>query len=596
MTVAEVDTVWWPEAPFADESMLGFCVRTMSENLLPHLPAFLAQAGQKHRNRHVDIVRGDADADLLATVLGVSSETIRPLRAEIVPDGVLYRGVVMAAPDVCTTIRRFGPETLKREAVHRADWCLRTLPYCTRSLEVLRSHCVCGQVQRWTTTRAPEQCQECGSSLADTPSIPTSDEDAAPLRAYADLVSGPGAARSAATAGLPDELRALAPGDLMELVLALVPIVEPRLRNARSAHCWLDGAGVFAAAIAQAWRLLPDWPSCLTDRACDTVDPRTAATRAPALLRLGRLLCSERPARTMAASKVILDQATAMEMSDAGRSVDFHEGERILRINAQELREARRRGEIGTVFSLRRGELLPMLNRAEVEMLACTDAVGAATVGRSLGLPRYGIEQLASAGLFDAADHPMQLRRYGLRVDWQSVADLLQRIENAAVATLEDCLTLRSALGVIGGREKPYLGVFRALLDGTLPFVIEKSDRSLTRRIHVDRTSLPMIASIQEAGGRYYDHYVLDDARNVLNLHVRDGGALAIHRSGRKRSAETFERDVVLDLARRHVGAAELSLRFGLHHAAVAAELRRSGLASSPFGWSRTHAEEFLGA
>lgn len=100
MNVADVDTVWWPETPLDDESMLGFCVRTMSENLLPHLPAFLTQAGQKHRNRHVDIVRGDADADILATVLGVSRDTIRLLRGETVPDGVFYRGVVMAAPDV----------------------------------------------------------------------------------------------------------------------------------------------------------------------------------------------------------------------------------------------------------------------------------------------------------------------------------------------------------------------------------------------------------------------------------------------------------------------------------------------------------------
>lgn len=597
MTPSDIDPVWWPETPFEDESMLGFCVRTMAENLLPHLPAFLAQAGQKHRNRHVDLLRGDADPAVLATVLGVAPDVLARMRGDPAGEDVLHRGVALARADLCARIRRFAPGTLRQEPVHRADWCIRILPYCPESLEILQADCVCGERQGWTTTRAPDLCQECGEPLSAVPTIPTDPADAPALRAYAALLSGDPEARRVAVAGLPPVLSMLAPGDLIEVVLSLVPMLEPPIRRVRSERCWLAQARPFTAAIARAWRALPDWPESVVRDLLGMADPQTVEPRTPVLLRLGRLLTSDDPARTPAASAAIA--AAAHEISSPGPGtdlgIDFLEAQGPLRLTASTIRAARRAGTIPTVFVLRRGELLPMLDRASVEERADRAFVGAAIIGRDLYLPRYAVEQLAAGGLVAADRHRISTRRPGLFVEEASVSDLVAALDAAARWPEGELLSLSSAMAMVGGREKPYLATFRALLDGGIPFAMRSPGPPLTRRLLVRRDDLPTIVSLHEATVPFYDHYVLDDARSVLNLHARDAAALTPFQAGRLRAATLFNRETILDLARLHVGLAELSLRLGMHHAKVCARLRASIVPESAFGWLREVAEDHLG-
>ena len=70
------DRVWWPVDPREHESLLGWAVNTMDDNVLPHLPSVLRDAGQTYRNRTVDIVRGEADPRAIAAVLGRPIEEV----------------------------------------------------------------------------------------------------------------------------------------------------------------------------------------------------------------------------------------------------------------------------------------------------------------------------------------------------------------------------------------------------------------------------------------------------------------------------------------------------------------------------------------
>lgn len=594
---SDVDRVWWPEIPHADESLLGFCARTMDANLLPHLPAFLAQVGQKHRNRHVDIVRGEADPAVIAAVLGVDEGEVVRRRGVPTRDGIVHRGLAMDAADLCTRVRRFAPTSLAREPVHRADWCFRTLPICPITLEILQSTCVCGRRQGWTTTIGPERCQECGIPLELVPAIPSRPEDAQALRSYAGLFSMQDEIHADAVAGLPEELRILPRGELVELVLAFVPVVELSLRAVRRHDCWLKNGPSFATAIARVWRLLEEWPSSLLDRAFDVSEPGAAAPRLMQFVRLGRLLTSNEPARTTVASQVIAKQAARMAVPGEGdrHAIDYHEAAGLMGVSASTLREARRKCDLATAYIVRRGELLPVLRRSEVEALASLDVVGASVLGRDTYMPRYAVAQLAEGGIVDAVRHPFVRQHHGLRIEKRSVQSLIDRLDRASMDVGPDALSLASAMSVVGGREKPYLGVFRALLDGRLPFVLSAGSACLTRRVRIERTSLSLIRTMGHEHAGYYDHYVLDDARNVLNLHARDAGAINAYRRGTKRSAALIDRRLVISLAEGHIGLAEAGLRTGLHSRRIMGLLNRAGVPSGALGWHRAAAENVLG-
>lgn len=595
----DIDRVWWPQTPHADESLLGFCVRTMDANLLPHLPAFLAQVGQKHRNRHVDIVRGDADPAVIAAVLGVAETEIAKRRGERSGEGIVHRGIGMDATDLCTRIRRFAPMSLRNDGIHRGEWCIRTLPFCPASLEILQSTCTCGQRQGWTTPLGPDRCQECGSALEHVPVIPSRSEDAAALRSYAGLFSLRGETNADAVKDLPDELRTLPRGELVELVLAFVPVVERGLRTVRRDDCWLHDGPSFTSAIARVWRLLEEWPRSLTDRAFDVEDVDLAVGRSSQFDRLSRLLSSRTPARTAIASDMIRKAATRMAVPGEGErhAIDFREAAELTSVSAGKLRRARRRGELETRHVLRRGEVVPVLSRTEIRELADMESIGASVLGVSTHMPRYAVAQLATGGIISAVRHPFVRERYGLRIEAGSVEDLIDRLERASVNVGSEALTLTlaSAMSVVGGREKPYLEVFEALLEGRLPFTLTTGCGRLTRRLRIERTSLSAIRTMTCEQTEHYDHYVLDDARNVLNLHGRDAGALDPHRSGTKHSAAIFDRGLVRSLAERNIALGEAALRTGAHLRTVMGILNRAGVHSPALGWDRETAEAVLG-
>lgn len=303
---------------------------------------------------------------------------------------------------------------------------------------------------------------------------------------------------------------------------------------------------------------------------------------------------------TLEIGEVKIDQTqTRMAVPGEGErhAIDFREAAELTSVSAGKLRRARRRGELETRHVLRRSEVVPVLSRTEIRELADMESIGASVLGVSTHMPRYAVAQLATGGIISAVPHPFVRERYGLRIEAGSVEDLLDRLERASVDVGSEALTLTlaSAMSVVGGREKPYLEVFEALLDGRLPFTLTAGCGRLTRRVRIERTSLPAIGTMTCEQTEHYDHYILDDARNVLNLHGRDARALDPHRSGTKHSAAIFDRGLVRSLAERNIALGEAALRTGAHLRTVMGILNRAGVRSTALGWDRAAAEAVLG-
>jgi hypothetical protein len=276
-------------------------------------------------------------------------------------------------------------------------------------------------------------------------------------------------------------------------------------------------------------------------------------------------------------------------------AIDYHEAAGLMGVSASTLRNARRKGELATAYILRRGELLPVLRRGEVEALANLDVVGASVLGRDTYIPRYAVAQLAAGGIVEAVSHPFVRQHHGLRIERHSVQSLIDRLEQASTDVGPESLSLASAMSVVGGREKPYLGVFRALLDGRLPFAFAGGGACLTRRIRIGRASLPLIRAMGDEHCGCYDRYTLDEARNILNLHARDADALSRYRSGTKRSAALFDRKIVNSLAERYISLGEAAVRTGRHSRTIMGVLNRAGVLSGRLGWDRAGTETALG-
>ncbi len=125
---------------------------------------------------------------------------------------------------------------------------------------------------------------------------------------------------------------------------------------------------------------------------------------------------------------------------------------------------------------------------------------------------------------------------------------------------------------------------------------LEEGSGKLTRRVRIARTSLPAIRAMTCKEEDYYDHFVLDDSRNVLNLHARDAGALDPYRSGTKHSAAIFDLGLVHSLAKQNIALSEAALRTCAHlRTVMVGILNRAGVYLSALRWERAAAETVLG-
>lgn len=605
MTEDLPDSVWWPLDVDEQESLLGFAARTMEDNVLPHLAAILREAGQAYRNRTVDVVSGDVPTEALAAVLGVPVAHVERLRGGFdVAGRFRYMGVEMRPEDVCTRVRRFAPGGLRLEPIHRAAWTLRQLPVCTESWQPLLYRCSCGAVQDWTMVRDIMLCQDCGAPLIDVPVVDVPLHEQGPLQVYADLLSADPCIRDAALARMPTDLAAAGAGGVVDMILGLAPVVDTSLhRSVRHPGTWRDRPLQFASAIARVMAGILEGPDALAETLIGS-HPAKAEPRTVRLVRLSSFLTGRGRTLLPATCIALLDEAAAA-LASPGRgddhAIDFEDAEALLGRRRRTLRAARRAGILRTAFFIRRGELLPALDRVEVERIAAAPGVGPNTFGRTMHLPGYAIEQMADTSVLGWIEHPFVLETQGIRIRKGEDARLMQRLSDCSTDLSDvETIGLSTFLRSTGGLGKPYGHIFRALLDGDVPFDLS-AGKMLSARIRIRKQDMDDLRSAALARPAYVTFpapkvFTQSDACDILNLHVRNRAAVSTLGHTLRRGGLVLEAGMVLQTAERFVTAGELAARFDKNAVMVAADLRHSGLQQvSPFGWERSEVLSRLG-
>ena len=238
---------------------------------------------------------------------------------------------------------------------------------------------------------------------------------------------------------------------------------------------------------------------------------------------------------------------------------------------------------------------------------AIADSTGIGTASEALGIGHHGVEQLIVLDVVDGVDAPrLDIVHKGRRVSRKGLASFLDRLRALPRAEKEDVgsrLTLRRALMHVGGREKPWGPVFRAILDGSLParhnarrpdakavdaITTAAIDRGLIETMTFDRDDHP--------GVRFTRVMPVRDACSLLNVNpavlqkalsqelkrcVQDGG---------------LEIGPTLAVARCRIGGAEIATRFMGGSLRLPPFLRIGGLVrQGPLGWDRQAVERAFG-
>ncbi|WP_156029286.1 hypothetical protein [Sphingobium sp. DC-2] len=424
---------------------------------MPHLASILREAGQAYRNRTVDILRGDASAEAIASVLGIPIAEVVYRRGHTDAQGrFTYRDVEMRPTDVSTRERRFAPGSLREKPIHRSAWMIKLLPFCPISWEPLIYRCTCGAHQDWTAVRDILRCSGCGTLLTDmiVDKIPARWRPY--LQIYADLLSPDSASRAAALRRLPEDVAVLSPGQAVELILTLVPSAELGIRRtARDLSVWRERPMLLSKAIAKVVEGMLAGEAA-TARLLLGGRPKHVEPRSRHLSRLAKLLTGRGRIDLPEPITDIFDEAEqAISVPGKGEetSIDFMEAELLLKRPRATLRAARRDGTLRTAFRIRRGEVFPALDRAEIERLASEKTLGLAKMGRALGqIPLYGVAQLADVGLLRYAEHPFTWKTKGVRILQGEEKRLLATLgEGSSKLQEDDTVTLYSVLRGIGG-------------------------------------------------------------------------------------------------------------------------------------------------
>ena len=251
--------------PVPGESLAGYLAHRAAEERLPTLLIVTSLADVRYGHRS-EALHDAEDITHVAECVGVDAQDLRSMGFPLQNDG---RRRIFGAPvdrvhlDLLT--RRFSPSSLIRSVHHRAAWCVRALPFCEESWELLTDRCPsdrCACVQRWHRTNGIDRCDRCGGPLTAA-SVETVPQDIRPaLSMLGGLVHHDDRRRSHSLDALPDEVRMIGAGPVFDLAVAIAGFVDPRIRGRRHRRMLRADAGAsdVCRAMASAWNLLSGWP------------------------------------------------------------------------------------------------------------------------------------------------------------------------------------------------------------------------------------------------------------------------------------------------------------------------------------------------
>ncbi|GAA4020955.1 hypothetical protein GCM10022280_21850 [Sphingomonas swuensis] len=267
--------------------------------------------------------------------------------------------------------------------------------------------------------------------------------------------------------------------------------------------------------------------------------------------------------------------------------------------------DLRRQGALGTVFALHEGRAAPRYDAAEIDELAeiIVCRVSLESAAWKLGISHHGVEQLIAMQMLQTHGDCFCIPRYGApQIAGPVLDDLIARIGSSSRSSLaSEPITLRTAVGSIGGRAKPWGPIFKALLDGALPFKLDHCTGALTEQILVDHTCIRFLRSFffevsNYEGAKFSNVMSRRDAGEVLNLSPKSSTPLLKGMASVRGDSKAVDFPEIVRLSRIHISSREIALRLGIAPKtafALAKEMMVPLL--GPAGWCREAAERQLG-
>lgn len=606
--------VLFPPQPEPGESLMGLVTRAAADNMHGTTGYVLAGSAMPH-HAAFDMAAAFPDrVDDVATALGLDPSQIQdmfhptiPLRRKV--DGVDFHGAIIPRYDLDFRSRRISPTALRRAPYHRAIWHHKLIPFCPETGDLLIGHCPrCGCKLSWGKTRGVHVCESCDLDLREVQPSPVSEERREQATLMIGLVNPDQEARAKAITTLSPKLRCMNPGALFDLGWHLAcGIRQDRYATKRHLHGISVEAEEAISILSEASSLLSEWPANLTAalndgfarRGPDHFDKAVSYIRQVGNTKFSRqeLQIALRDALPELGSR----QRMLRSVVDGKHTAESASAR--LGFTARDFAFLRRAGGIEATFAGGAARLNGVFDSQALEELASRtgDRMRAGSAAERAGIPVSGLEQFCCAGELEWLDDAhFRMLRPELHVRGASFNDLLRRLEarSEAGGPRPDDVLLRRALFVVGGREKPYGPIMRALLDGTIPFRIVRGDEPLFRRILIAEGDVAGLGSFTFSRG---DHpqfpFASDmtrrDAESVLNLAP---GAMARALKEDLREAVScgtrLDRHAVSLLAANRISGGEILRRFGKAGKIRTKSFRKLG----PAGWCRLEIESFFGA
>lgn len=539
-------------APLPGESLYGYLAEIVAAQGLDRIALLSGESDREHGHRpHLATGAQDEIPDL-ADALGIDVAELELRSHPTLPEDPGRRaffGTSIARIDLRSRTRFFSPAALEKAPVHQAIWTLR-IPFDVETGEILIADCVlCSRIQRWRHTAGVAFCDDCGESLIRP--VERIDPDL-----LFDLVPAVGlthpdpAERASSLAALPDEVASLGPADAFELLLRLVPVIEPECGWTSCGRIWRNDPHAIARGMAGAWRILAGWPVAMTDLISSNIatsDRRHSDGNRGATSRFLRLRDLSYLSEALRDVIRRLHESIDTTGPDGERlrslTLTSVEVSRLINYGTAQVVALRRQGVFRTIGLARGPVMVPVFDRDEVMEVA-----GELRTRRDLdranglfGLPYYAVEQLCALGHLPLLTHPFFAARYTEpQTTKAKLDDLVDRLTANRKPRTDDSRPILEEMRSVGGRLKPWDAVIEAMLSGALRYSLDDGADPVFDRVRVRRADLtphiatpitrppevtPLTARIDTAYP-VLTHMTKCDAAEVLNLAVNQATKL----------------------------------------------------------------------
>lgn len=576
--------------PIDGESARGLFCRALGDHRVPLSFTVLRRLGMQYRNVVTISEDEHLDVTAMARVIRVDPFEIEMRRYE--PLGrkrYSFYGLELPSSAIEKKVRRFSPAALASSPHIRAIWELRDIPFCPETWEILVETCVCRVRQGWIRLNGVHRCDDCGRPLSRVPTNSVPPGMRGELSLIAGVASPIASVREDAIAMLPERLRGADRTAIYRSIMLLRralagehPTAEADLEALHRACAAMLAWPAGIAGIAPAVKALTlTWRAAMKSYA--DLAPSTAAD-------------GKRPSRR-ATGPAPGDPIPAAEQDDGDRLIGIRPAYDLARLTPETMLAARDHGHLPRHEKLRAGKPVPAFKPDEV--IAFADAYRARTgpnaVGYEFGLGRRAVCEIAVLGHMTATG--VSLRDDQVWFTDEDIDALRTALIEGQTRALIDAIPLSDAMMTVSGRPKPWGQVVGAMLDGSLPFIVDAGEAPLFDRVRIERRDVAIVGTMSAsnlADPRISNRVTQGEALEILNAKATCRALTRLRSTGT--NPAFYDLGEVVELAVESITVLEVAKTTGRTFSSAYAAIASAGVDAVADGlWSRRQVADLFG-